>query len=412
MSETFAYRVRDSHGSLLQGTLEGDSTTAIVTRLKEMGYIPLSVTRRSGANLNADIKLPFLGKRVKLEELSVFSRQFATMIDAGMTMLRCLSILAEQTDSEVLATALRAIRSDVEQGASLSQALARHPKIFPRIYVSMIRAGEIGGGLDRVLLELAETLEKQTALRRKIKSAMTYPAAVACMVVVILTAMLVFIVPIFKNIFSQLGGKLPLPTRLLVAVSDGAVIIFPVLFVLAGIATFAMRKWIGTPTGRRAWDMFKLRIPIFGKIVHRSAIARMSRTLAALIRAGVPLLESLEITKETSGNAIVAAALADVQEGVSGGEAIARRLARHEVIPPMVCQMISVGEESGAVDTMLEKIAVFFEGQVEAMVSSLSSLLEPILVAVLGVVVGAMVISLYLPMFDVINQPGLTGTGA
>lgn len=410
MSDTYVYRVRDSHGSLITGALEGDSTAAIVSRLKGMGYIPLSVDRKAATSLNADISIPFLAKRVKQEELAVFSRQFATMIDAGMTLLRSLTILGEQTDNQFLSSTLRTVRLDVEQGASLSQALSRHPKVFPRIYVAMVRAGEIGGGLDRVLVELADTIEKQVALRRKIKSAMTYPTAVACLVVVVLTAMLVFIVPTFKNIFAELGGKLPLPTRILVAVSDAAAVIFPVTIVLSAICVFAMRKWIATPGGRRIWDAFKLKVPLFGKLVHLSAVARMSRTLAALIRAGVPLLESLEITKDTSGNAVVAEALSDVQEGVSGGESIARRLGAHEVIPPMVSQMISVGEESGSVDNMLDKVAVFYEGRVEALVAALSSLLEPLLVAFLGIVVGGMVISLYLPMFQVINQPGITGS--
>jgi type IV pilus assembly protein PilC len=407
MAETYVYRVRDSRGTLLRGSLEGDSLGSIVTRLREMGYIPLSVDKKASTALSKDFKLPFVGNKVKQEELGVFSRQFATMIDAGMTLLRSISILAEQSDNPVLAETLRNVRMDVEQGAALSQALSRHPKVFPPIYVAMVKAGEIGGGLDEVLLRLADTLEKQVALRRKIKSAMTYPVAVACLVGVILTAMLVFIVPTFKSIFASLGGKLPLPTLLLVKISDGAVVIIPLTLVLAVIATFAIRKWIAKPKGRHAWDAMKLRIPLFGKLVHRTAIARMARTLSSLVKAGVPLLDSLEITKDTAGNAIVADALGDVQDGISRGESINRRLANHPVIPPMVAQMVSVGEESGSVDTMLEKVALFYEGQVEALVSSLSSLLEPIMVAFLGGIVGSMVISLYLPMFSIINQPGL-----
>ena len=403
MADTYLYKVRDNRGALVTGAIEADSPGGVVVRLRSMGYVPLSIERRAGDGLKTEVKIPFIGNRVKLDELAVFSRQFATMIDSGLTLLRALAILADQADNKAFAEALKDVRIDVEQGASLSQALSRHQKIFPRIYVAMVRSGEIGGSLDASLAQLADTLEKQTALRRKIKSAMTYPVAVFILVNVILTAMLIFVVPAFKSIFAQLGGTLPVPTQVLVTTSNDAVILIPMTIVAAIVGTYVFRRWIATPTGRNLWDAFKLRVPLFGKLVHLNSIARACRTLAALTRAGVPLLEALEITKDTSGNVVVGRALADVQDGVSGGEPIAKRLANHAVIPPMMAQMVSVGEESGAVDTMLEKVALFYESRVEALVASLSSLMEPLLITFLGGVVGSMVISLYLPMFKVIN---------
>ena len=404
MAETYAYRVRDRGGALLAGTLEADSVPLVVARLRDLGYIPLSVEKRAASGLQTEVRIPgFQRRRIKTEALSVFSRQFSTMIDSGLSLLRALAVLAEQTESPMLGEVLRTVRLDVEQGSSLSQALAKHPKTFPRIYVAMVKAGETGGGLDRVLVQLADTMEKQVGLQRKIKSAMAYPVGVLCLVFAILAAMLIFIVPTFKSMYASLGGTLPLPTQILMKASSAALILVP-LTVLAGIgALFAFRRALQTERGRTAWDTFKLRVPLFGKLVHQSALARMARTMSSLIRSGVPLIECLEITKDTSGNTVVARALSDVQEGVRSGDAIARRLANHAVVPPMVTQMVAVGEESGSVDTMLEKVALFYESRVEALVNSLTSLLEPLLVVILGGLVGSMVISLYLPMFKIIN---------
>jgi len=408
-TETFAYKVRDDRGSVLQGTLEADSLALVVARLREMGYTPLSIDRRSTTGLQSDVKIPWLHSRVKSEALATFTRQFATMIESGLSLLRAVSVLAGQTESAALAEVLRSVRLDIEQGSSLSNALSRHPKAFPRIYVAMVRAGEIGGGLDEVLVRLADTLEKQVALQRKVKSAMAYPVGVLCLVGVILVAMLLFIVPQFKNMYASLGGKLPLPTQILIKVSAAGFYLVPIGMVLLAASIYGLRRWINTEAGRKTWDAFKLRVPLFGKLVHKTALARMGRTLSALARSGVPLLEALEVTKETCGNAVLADALADVQEGVRRGDSIGHRLGGHAVVPAMVTQMVSVGEESGAVDTMLEKVAAFYESQVEAMVYTLTSLLEPFLIVILGGIVGSMVISLYLPMFKILNTPGLNG---
>ncbi len=295
------------------------------------------------------------------------------------------------------------MRNDVERGASLSAALAKHPKVFNRLYVSMVKSGEIGGVLDSVLLRLADTIEKQVELRRKIKSAMTYPAVVGALVLLIVTAMLLFIVPMFENLYNELGGTLPPPTRVLLAISSVFRSLWYVVLAVEIGGVFAFRKWITTDEGRRAWDSMKLKAPVFGKLVQKAALARFSRTLSALVRSGVPILEALDIVADTAGNHVVSIAVRDTQEGVKQGESIAGRLANHEVFPPMVVQMMAVGEETGALDEMLDKIADFYDQEVEATVNALTSLIEPLLIVVMGIAVGGMVIALYLPMFNIIK---------
>ncbi|MHB1486784.1 MAG: type II secretion system F family protein [Acidimicrobiales bacterium] len=403
MPDTYTYKVRDTTGKIVQGVLEADSQGLVVNKLRQMGYVPLAVDKKGSAGLKTEIKIPGLSDRVKQKEIAVFCRQFATMVNSGLTLLRSLSILTEQTENATLAKVLNQVRQEVEAGSSLSMALGRHPKVFNRLFVAMVRSGETSGGLDQVLLELAATIEKSVELRRKVISAMTYPVAVLCLVLVILTAMLVFVVPQFKTIFASLGGKLPTPTLILIDVSNTVVSFAPVVVVVLVAGVFGFRWWINTPAGRALWDRFKLRVPLLGNLVRKTSLARFSRTLASLLSAGVPILESLEITKASVGNTVVANAISDMQEGVRGGEALARRLPNHPVYPPMVYQMLAVGEETGAVDTMLNKVAEFFEQEVEAIVAALTSLLEPLLIVVLGSTVGAMVISLYLPMFNVIK---------
>ena len=402
MAATYTYKVRDRQGKLLEGSLEADSSALVVNRLRQMGYTPIAIDQKDDAGLQKELKLSFGGKP-KLKDVAVFSRQFATMINSGLSLLRALYILAEQTENEKLAEVVDQVREDVERGASLSQALGRHPKVFNRLYVAMVRAGETGGVLDSVLLQLASIIEKQVELRRKIKSAMTYPTVVFCLCLLIVAAMLLFIVPTFKSIYKQLGGTLPLLTRVLITISNLFKTFFPVFIVLGVVAAWLFRRWVQTDTGRAIWDRVKLRMPVFGKLVHKTALTRFSQTLAVLMRSGVPILEALEITSETVNNTVLADAVKDVQAGVKTGESMAKPLAAHEVFPPMVTQMIAVGEETGAVDTMLEKIGEFYSQEVEATVNALTSLLEPLLIVFLGACVGGMVISLYLPMFNVIK---------
>jgi type IV pilus assembly protein PilC len=295
------------------------------------------------------------------------------------------------------------VRIDVERGASLSAALTKHPKVFNRLYVAMVKAGEIGGVLDSVLLRLADTIEKQVELKRKVKSAMTYPAVVAVLVLVIVTAMLLFIIPMFEDLYAELGGKLPAPTQLLINISLFVRKFWWLIFAVEIAGVFLFKRWIGSEGGRKQWDSLKLRMPVFGPLVRKTALARFSRTLSALVRSGVPILESLDIVAETSGNHVVAEATRDTQSAVKRGEPLAKRLEDHPVFPPMVVQMMAVGEETGAIDEMLDKIADFYDQEVEATVDALTSLIEPLLIVVMGVCVGGMVISLYLPMFNIIK---------
>ncbi len=402
MPSTFAYKVRDREGRVLEGSLEGDSQDLVATKLRQMGYVPIAVDRSDTSALKKEIKLPGSG-RVKLKDIAVFSRQFATMINSGLSMLRALYILAEQTENQKLAEIVNEVRADVEKGASLSQALGRHPKAFNRLYVAMVRAGETGGVLDSVLIQLATIIEKQVELKHKIKSAMTYPVAVFGLVLLIVTAMLIFIVPMFEDLYADLGGTLPLPTRMLLAVSGVLSSYAPLVFLAQVGMAFGFKKWIASDAGRAKWDVIKLRIPLFGKLVHKTALSRFSHTLAVLLRSGVPILESLEITAETVGNTVVSDAVRDTQSAVKRGESMAKPLASHPVFPPMVTQMLAVGEESGAVDEMLDKVGDFYDQEIEATVNSLTSLLEPVLLVLMGGTVGGMLVALYMPMFNIIN---------
>jgi type IV pilus assembly protein PilC len=402
VASTYAYRVRDTDGRIIGGTLEADSQGAVASRLRQMGYAPISI-EESKPGLKREITLPGLN-RIKLKDLAVFSRQFATMINSGLSLLRALTILAEQTESKALAEIIGQVRNEVEQGTALSTSLAKHPKTFNRLYVAMIKAGEVGGFLDKVLLELADSIEKEVELRGKVRSAMTYPIAVFAMVIMIVAAMLVFVVPQFETLYSQLGGQLPFLTRILLGASrfvagwGGGVV---VIAVVAGVIAF--RRFHATPAGRFAVDRAKLRAPVFGPLVQKTVLSRFSRTLSTLLGSGVPILQSLEIVSETVNNDVVSRAVKDVQDSVREGESLAVPLAKHSVFPPMVVQMLAVGEETGAIDVMLDKVGDFYDAEVSAAVDSLTSLIEPILIAVMGSVVGGMVVALYLPMFNIIN---------
>jgi type IV pilus assembly protein PilC len=409
VSQSFAYKVRDRQGRLVTGTLEAESVNIVAGKLRSMGYVPVSIESGATKNLSRELKIPYFSGRIKLKEVAVFSRQFATMINSGLTLLRSLSILADQTSNKELARIVGEVRRDVERGSALSAALAKHPKAFSRLYIAMVRSGETGGSLDVVLLRLATTIEKQVELRRKVKSAMTYPVVVGIIVILILMAMLIFVVPMFKGMYADLNAKLPLPTMILLAVSNGFKKFFPLVFLGAGFGIWSLKRYVATPAGRRQLDAFKLRVPVFGQLAHKTALARFSRSLAALVRAGVPILDALDIVAETAGNTVLAEAAADTQAAVKAGESLARPLEAHPVFPPMVVQMIAVGEETGALDELLEKIADFYDSEVEATVDALTSLIEPLLIVVMGVAVGGMVIALYMPMFSIIGKIGNQG---
>ncbi len=401
MASVYTYRVRDRQGKLVTGSLQADSERLVISRLQEMGYVPVQVSEKKVGIGSREIS--FRPGHVKLKDLAVFSRQFATMVNSGLPILKALTILSQQTESKALTAAVTEVRLDVERGSALSVAMAKRPKAFNNLYVAMVRSGETGGVLDSVLLRIADNIENEVELRQRIKSAMTYPVVVLAMVGLILVAMLLFIVPQFKSIYAELHGTLPLPTRILLAVSD----VFRTwwwvwLLVVAG-GIFAYRKYKKTPAGRAQIDTLKLKVPIFGDLFHKTALARFAQTLSILLRSGVPILQALDIVAETVDNHVLSKAVVDVQSSVKEGESIARPLAKHAVFPPMVVQMLAVGEETGAIDTMLSKVGEFYDAEVKATVDSLTSLIEPLMIAVIGGCVGLAVIALYLPMFNVIN---------
>ena len=405
MTTTFAYKVRDQTGKLIEGQLDAEDATLVVGKLRQMGYTPIAVEAKSAGKikLKGDIKIPGMSARVKMKDVAVFSRQFAVMINSGLSLIRSLAILAEQTENKELARVVGEVRLDVEKGVSLSAAISKHPKVFSRLYIAMVRSGEVGGVLDAVLMRLADTIESQVELRRKVKSAMTYPVVALSICILISAAMLLFIVPQFKAIYVDLGGELPLPTRVLISLSDLLKSYFLIVFLLVGVGVYLFKRWIKTEQGRIKFDALKLRMPVMGLLVRKTALARFSRTLAALTRSGVGILEALDIVAETAGNETVSIALRETQSAVKRGDTLARPLAQHEVFPAMVTQMIAVGEETGALDEMLDKIADFYDQEVTATVDALTSLIEPLMIVVMGTIVGGMVISLYLPMFNIIK---------
>jgi type IV pilus assembly protein PilC len=406
MALTFEYKVRDRTGGLVQGQLEGDSLALVVGKLREMGYLPISVTPKSKVDVRKEINIPGLSNRVKLQETAVATRQLATMVDSGLSVVRSLGILANQVENKELARVLAEVRLDLERGSSLSAACAKHPKVFSTLFVTMVQAGEVGGTLDAVLTDLAHTMEKQAQLQRTIKSAMTYPIVVLSVMVVIFMALLVFIVPVFQKLFKSLNATLPLPTLVIIKISSIVLSPWSVLVIIVIVGSIVgLRKWIQTESGRHKWDRFKMKPPIFGALIHKVAIARFSHTLASLVQAGVPILESLDIVAETSGNVIIGDALLQTKAGVREGRALADVLREHEdVIPTLVTQMVEVGETTGALDAMLKKVGEFYDGEVENTVDNLTAMLEPFLTVVLGAGVGVMVISMYLPMFTYITH--------
>lgn len=396
---TYVYEVRDKTGKVVRGTLEGEGRDAVSAKLREMGYIILNLDEKSGGLGNISF-----GSGVKSKDLTIFSRQFATMINAGLSLTKCLSILGAQTESAGLRTVISQVGKDVEAGQSLSDAMAKHPKVFPGIFINMVRAGETGGVLDEVLLRVADHFENEGNLRSRIKSAMTYPIAMGALVLLILVAMMVFVVPTFEQMFASLGGSLPAPTQILVNISNTVRSIWGPIIVVASIAgSFAFRAWKQTSAGKLIWDGFRLRMPVVGPLVRKIALARFTRTFGTLVSAGVPILSALDIVGDTAGNEVVAQAVKRVRAAIKEGETIAKPLGESKVFPAMLVQMISVGEETGALDAMLSKIADFYDSEVGAAVEGLTSLIEPLMMASLGGIVGFCVIALYMPMFTVVT---------
>jgi type IV pilus assembly protein PilC len=395
----YTYRALDKQGEIVQDRTEGSGEMAVAHELRQQGLLVIDVKEQSVSN--KDILEPF--KRIKLGDLVIFSRQLATMINAGLPIVRALYVLSEQTENPKLVEVVVAVRKDVEAGSSLSEALEKHPKVFSRLYVEMVKAGEIGGILDGVLLRVADQLEKDQDLRRKVKSAMTYPIVVVILAILATSFMLIFIVPVFAKIYDELGGTLPLPTRIAMGASNIMTSIFGVL-VYAGMAlgVYLFLRWKRTERGRKVWGRAVLRIPAkIGDVVHKVTLARFARTLGTLSAAGVPILQSMEITATSSGNWVVENALLKSRDAIREGIPLYRPLEEESVFPPMVTRMIAVGEETGDIDGMLAKIAEFYESEVEAAVKALTSIIEPLMIVVVGGIVGGIVIAMYLPMFRI-----------
>ena len=398
-TKTYEYSVRDRTGKLTSGKLDAANETVLVTKLKAMGYAPVSV-RESGGGINMEIALPW-GKGVKLKDLAVMSRQFATMINSGLSLLRALTILSEQTESKPLAKVLGEVRAEVETGQSLSASMAKHANVFPPLMVNMCRAGEVGGFLDAVLLQIAANYEAEVKLRNKVKSAMTYPVVVFVIAILAVVGMLLFIVPTFAAMFDSLGGELPAPTKVLVFLSDAMVYVAPISLVTGIVLTVVWQRIKHQDRVRNVVDPLMLKLPIFGGMIQKIALSRFSRNLGTMITSGVPILQALDIVADTTGNMVLTKAVRDVQNSVRQGESLAGPLANHKVFPAMVVQMLAVGEDTGAMDTMLHKISEFYDQEVEATTEALTSLIEPLMIAVLGSIIGGMIIAMYMPIFGV-----------
>ncbi len=397
----YAYKVKDNRGRLVEGKVEAESENAVAEKLKSMGYRPLEI-KQANTGLDREIRI-FGRERVKLKDLAVFSRLFATMINAGLSMLRTLTILSEQTENGELKRVLRLVKSDVEAGSSISAAFAKHPRVFPPLMVSMVKAGEAGGFLDTSMRQIADNYEAEVKLRGKIKAAMTYPVVVLILAVVMVIGMLLFVVPVFEDMFATLGGTLPLPTQILVTLSGWMKFLAPLLAIATVGALVAWRRWGKTEKVRDVVDPLKLKIPVFGKLFQKVALARFARTLGTLLRSGVPILAALEITGDSTGNVVITKALVEVKDSVKAGESISGPLAKHAVFPSMVVHMMASGEETGALDEMLGKIGEFYDQEVEATTESLTALIEPLMIAFLGGVVGSMIVALYLPIFKIFD---------
>jgi type IV pilus assembly protein PilC len=398
---TYVFKAMDLAGAKATGEVEAESKQRVADQLKARGLVVLDIKDKSGSK---ELSLGFM-KKVKAADLTIMTRQLSTMVSSGMTILRALYVLEAQTESKQLQEVLVDIRKDVEAGLPLSDAFERHPKTFSPLFVAMTRAGETGGLLEQSLIRIADQLEAEDSLRRQVKSAMVYPTVVMTFALLVLLALVAFIVPVFAGVFKQFGGQLPMITRFTVGMSH-VITGYWYLLILAVVGVVVgFRKWKASEKGRGQWDAFRLRIPFkIGDIVQKISLARWSRTLSALVTAGVPLLQALDITAKTAGNRVVEDAMAAVIESVKRGGTISAPLKDAPVFPSMVTHMVGVGEETGALDQMLSKIADFYEDQVAAAVKSLTSILEPVMLVIVGGIVGFIVISMYMPLFKVYDQ--------
>jgi len=400
LAATFTYKARDGRGGPVNGRVEAETAAAAADLLRARGYfvVKLEETAPVNTGLNREIKL--FQPKVKAKDLAIFCRQFATMLGAGMTIIASLRVLSQQAENQRLRAALTEIIASLEQGHSLFDAVKEHQQVFPAIFINMAEAGEVGGVLEEIMERLAEHFERESDTEEKVRSAMTYPLVVLGIAVVAVVFLLAFVLPVFADMLTGLGAELPLPTRIVLGVSAFFQAYWYLLLVFAAALAGALRYYLATGPGSLWWDGVKLKAPVFGDLNRKMAVSRFSRTLGTLVRGGVPILRALDVTKNTAGNQVIARAVERARNNIREGEAMAPPLAATGVFPVMVTEMIAVGEETGALDTLLEKISFFYDREVEATTARLSSLIEPFMIVGLGLVVGFIVISIMLPIFS------------
>lgn len=398
----FAYQGRTTQGSTA-GEIEAPDRTAAVSELRRKAILVTQIKEKAGGAARAAGLRGRFGGKVKDKEMAIFTRQFSTMVDAGLPLVQCLTILAEQSESKTLRTVTSKVAGSVEAGSTLADALRRHPKTFDELYVNLVEVGEAGGILDTVLQRLSVYIEKAAALKRKVKSAMIYPLTIVGVAFIVIIFMLTFVIPTFAKMFASMGADLPLPTLIVIKLSDFAARFWWLIIAGAIGIVVGIRAYYRTEGGRSLIDALVLKVPVFGTLVRKVAVARFTRTLGTLVSSGVPILEGLRITARTAGNRVVERAVLETRASVTAGKTLAEPLKASTVFPPMVVQMISVGEQTGALDAMLNKIADFYDDEVDTAVSALTALLEPLMIVFLGVVIGGLVIAMYLPIFRLVT---------
>ena len=394
----FTYTARNAAGELKTATVEAATAQDVVAQLRRQ--------RMTVVKVDENTKPKKVSGSIKMRDIVIFTRQFSTMINAGLPLVQALDILAKQTENKVLAAATRDIVFDVESGHTVADALAKHPKAFSELYVNMVAAGEAGGILDTILMRLATFMEKNDALVRKVKGAMIYPGVIMSVAVIAISVLLIFVIPVFESMFAGVGMALPLPTRVVIAASDFLRGYWWGVMAATGGGVFLLKRYYATSGGKLTIDKMLLRFPVLGDVLRKSAVSRFTRTLGTLISSGVSILDGLEITAKTAGNRVIQDAIMQSRASIAGGDTIAAPLQKSQVFPPMVISMIAVGEQTGGLDEMLSKIADFYDEEVDAAVSGLLALMEPIMIVFLGVVVGGMVIAMYLPIFEMVNAAG------
>ena len=398
---TFVYNVRDRSGKIFSGNMEGDNREVVVARLREMNYFITSVNEKK-KNLLLSTNITFLNT-IKLRDMTIFYRQFATMVNAGLTLVSSLDILCEQVENPSLAKTIKVVKADVEAGTTLAESMSKKPQVFSELYISMIRAGEIGGVLDEILNKIADLMEKEYALRQKVKTAMSYPLFVAGAAVIMSIFMLAFILPQFVGVFQQFGGELPALTQFFVTLTVLFNKFWYLFFLIFAGIVFAIIAYIKTPNGKLNFDKFKLSVPIFGDINRKTAVSRFTRILGTLIKSGVPILEALTVSSNAIGNLVISKSVLEAKIKIKEGQSISGPLKASGVFPPMVTQMIMVGEESGELEEMLVNVAKFYDEEVDRAVENLTAIIEPLMMAFIALTVGTMIIAMYLPIFGMVN---------